>query len=259
MTSERPKVLPTRQGFFPFWLGNVLRATTACTFSTCQLPKAVRHCGIFLHFDLEMCFAPQRRALFWYRDFQKWSGREVFLHFYFHMCFAPQRRAFFQLSSRQMAPHPPNGSPPAALASLLFDSPPEPQIIGKTQRFATFVPFLLTLSLLWSSLFFSSLTLPTSAFPSVHIVGSLTSKLPSTVHKSEIWHCMFSLAVICMIKMNRHTYIYNYIYIYIYMFIYIIYTYITEKNMVWISHNIMLRWCPCYGCPNFILYHTALW
>ena len=49
----------------------------------------------------------------------------------------------------------PDGSAPAA--SLLFDSP-EPQIIGITQRFATFLPFrapasslLLTLSLLWSS------------------------------------------------------------------------------------------------------------
>ena len=34
-------------------------------------------------------------------------------------------------------------------------------------------------SLIFSLLIFSSLTLPTSAFPSVHIVGSLTSKLPS--------------------------------------------------------------------------------
>ena len=34
----------------------------------------------------------------------------------------------------------PAGSAPAALASLLFD-PPGPQIIGKTQCFATFLPF----------------------------------------------------------------------------------------------------------------------
>ena len=40
---------------------------------------------------------------------------------------------------------------------------------------------LLTLSLFWSSFFFSSLILPTSAFSSVHIVGSLTSKLPSII------------------------------------------------------------------------------
>ena len=81
--------------FCTFWLQNVLRATTACTFSTSELPKVVRpwcvlhiltskcvsrHNGVhffdistsksgpllscFVHFDLEMCFAPQRRALF---------------------------------------------------------------------------------------------------------------------------------------------------------------------------------------------------
>ena len=31
----------------------------------------------FVHFDLEMCFAPQRRALFRQLNFQKWSGAEV--------------------------------------------------------------------------------------------------------------------------------------------------------------------------------------
>ena len=32
--------------FYTFWLGNVLRATTACTFSTSQLPKVVRSWGV---------------------------------------------------------------------------------------------------------------------------------------------------------------------------------------------------------------------
>ena len=32
--------------FCTFSLGNVLRATTACTFSTSQLPKVVRPCGV---------------------------------------------------------------------------------------------------------------------------------------------------------------------------------------------------------------------
>ena len=50
----------------------MLRATTACTFSTSQLPKVVRH-WCFVRFDLEMCFAPQQRALFRHLDFQKWS------------------------------------------------------------------------------------------------------------------------------------------------------------------------------------------
>ena len=65
-----------------FWLGNVLRATTACTFSTSQLPKAVRDRQFFYTFDLEMCFAPQRRALFRHLNFQKWSETASFLHFW---------------------------------------------------------------------------------------------------------------------------------------------------------------------------------
>ena len=177
----------------------MLRATTASTFSTSQLPKVVRrwcvlyiltwkcasrHNGVhffnistsksgpelrcFVHFDLEMCFAPQRRALFRHRNFQKWSDAGVFgtllgnvlrattactfstsqlpkvvrrwcvlyiltwkcasrhngvhffnistsksgpelrcfVHFDLQMCFAPQRRAICHLSSSQLAPHP---------------------------------------------------------------------------------------------------------------------------------------------------------
>ena len=99
--------------FLTFWLRNVLRATAACTFSTHQPPKVVRnpsvfniltwkcasrHNGVhffniatsksgptmvcFVHFDLEMCFAPQRRALFRHRNFQKWSDNGVFCTFW---------------------------------------------------------------------------------------------------------------------------------------------------------------------------------
>ena len=35
-----------------------------------------------VHFDFEMCFAPQRRALFRHRNFQKWSERGVFCTFW---------------------------------------------------------------------------------------------------------------------------------------------------------------------------------
>ena len=35
----------------------------------------------FLHFDVEMCFAPQRRALFRHRNFQKRSDHGVFCTF----------------------------------------------------------------------------------------------------------------------------------------------------------------------------------
>ena len=73
-----------------------------------------------------------------------------FAPFQLEMCFAPQRRAIFHLSSGQLAPH-------AALASILFD-PPEAQIIGKTQCFATFLPFRASASsFFWPFLFHSPL------------------------------------------------------------------------------------------------------
>ena len=86
---------------------------------------------------------------------------------------------------------PPDGSAPAALASLLFD-PLEPQIIGKTQWIATFLPFRapgssffwLVFDLLSSFLLFSDSS--HLCFSSVHIVGSVTSKLPSTIR----WYYM---------------------------------------------------------------------
>ena len=153
-----------------FWLPNVLRATTACTFSTSQLPKVLRSWGVlriltwkcasryngvhffdiatsksapklrcFAHFDLEMCFAPQRRALFRHLNFQKWSENGVLCTFWLRNVLRATTACNF--SSLIW----PAGSAPAALASLLFD-PPEPQIIGKTQCFATFLPFLASAS-----------------------------------------------------------------------------------------------------------------
>ena len=99
--------------FCTFSLGNVLRATTACTFSTSRTSKsgrehvcvlyiltwkcASRHNGVhffnirtsksganmwcFVHFDFEMCFAPQRRTLFRHLNFQKWSEHAVLCTF----------------------------------------------------------------------------------------------------------------------------------------------------------------------------------
>ena len=101
----------------------------------------------FVHFDLEMCFAPQRRALFRQLNFQKWSDPLVFCHFSLGNVLRATTACNF--SSLIW----PAGSAPAALASLLFD-PPEPQIIGKTQWIATFLSFRAsTSSFFWSFLF----------------------------------------------------------------------------------------------------------
>ena len=280
--------------FCTFWLPNVLRATTACTFSSSQLPKVVwswcvlyiltwkcasRHNGVhffdistaksgpelvcFVHFDLEMCFAPQRRALFRHLNFQKssdtWgalyiltskcasrhngvhffdistakSGPELvcFVHFELEMCFAPQRRALFRhLNFQKWSDNGvfcafwlgnvlrattacnfssllwPAGSAPAALASLLFD-PPEPQIIGKTQWIATFLPFraspssFFLLFLFYSSLFwsFSSLCL----FPALLFICPYCRKF-------DFWtsfeHCNNSCTLIVSIGNNTDSF-----------------------------------------------------
>jgi hypothetical protein len=59
-----------------------------------------------------------------------------------------------------------------------------------SDSFSSLIFFLLFSSLLWfsffSSLLFSSLSLPASAFSAVHIVGSLTSKLPAIRRAFEI-------------------------------------------------------------------------
>ena len=61
----------------------------------------------FVQFDLEMCFASQRRALFQHLNFQKCSEPVIFFYtFDFQMCFAPQRRALFPHLNFQKWPGP---------------------------------------------------------------------------------------------------------------------------------------------------------
>ena len=61
---------------------------------------------------------------------------------------------------------------------------------------------LLCSALLCSAVLFSSLTLPTSAFSSVHFVGSLTSKLPSISFDQHFWVAQVRLScrVCCLTK-----------------------------------------------------------
>ena len=210
-TSQLPKMAPT-DVFCTFWLGNVLSATTTCTFKTSQLSKVVRawcvlriltckcasrHNGVhfsdmstsksgpnlvcFVHFDLQMLRATTA-CTFWTSQLLKalWSLC-FFCTFWLGNALSATTACHF--SSLIW----PDGSASAALASLLFD-PPEPQIRHWKNTVnrdcptfsRTCIFFLLTLSLLWSSLFcpsllLSYLSLPISAFSSAHIVGNLTS------------------------------------------------------------------------------------
>ena len=169
-----------------FWLRNVLRATTACTFSTSQLPKVVRTwCALYI---LTSKCASRHNAcnfssLIW-----------------------------------------PAGSAPAALASLLFD-PPEPQIIGKTQCFATFLPFRASASsffwLFFLLIFLFSLPLPCSAF---HLSILSEVWLLNFLRWLELLYIYIYMCVCACVYRHKFTiiiqinkYLYNSLNIYIYV------------------------------------------
>ena len=165
--------------FCTSWLENALRATAACDFWTSELRKLLRDCDVlciltckcasrhsgipfcriesakictriwvFPHFDLQMCFAPQPRAIFGHLNFA--PRLRCFVHFDLTMRFAPQLRAIFHLSAEQLPPHRP-------LSEATF------QTSGTTNHWKntanrdvpnilrTYSFFLLTLRLSWSS------------------------------------------------------------------------------------------------------------
>ena len=169
------------------------RHKMACTFSTSQLQKVVRTwCALYI---LTSKCASRHNGVHFFDISTSESAPTLvcFVHFDLETCFAPQNGVhFFDISTSKSVHFSsllwPDCSAPAALASLLFD-PPQPQITGKHResRLSYLFAHLHLLSsdsfssLIFSLLLFSSLTLPTSAFPSVHTVGSLSSKLPSIV------------------------------------------------------------------------------
>ena len=179
-TPERPKVLWTRQ-FFTLLTSKCASRHNGVHFFDIWTSKSVLNVMYFVHFYFEMCSVPKLRALFQHLNFQKWSNNGVLCAFWLRNV----QRATTACNFSSLIW--PDGSALAALASLLFDCP-EPHNIGKhivSRLFYLFARLHLLSSDSFSSLIFSiysliysSLTLLTSAFPSVHIVGSLTSKLP---------------------------------------------------------------------------------
>ena len=109
--------------FLIFWLRNVLRATTACTFSTSQLPKVVRTwCAL----DILTCKCALRH-----------NGVQFFIsHLASWLC----TRRFSEPTFR------PSGAPNHWKNTVFRDFPTFSRIC---------ICFLLTLSLVWSSLFYS--------------------------------------------------------------------------------------------------------
>ena len=102
----------------------------------------------FVHFHFEMCFSPQRRAIFQHLNFKKCPDNVSLLAFSLQNVLLATAACNFSTSQLQKVLRTPqfvlafslHGSAPAALTSLLFDSP-DTRIIGKTQHFATSLTF----------------------------------------------------------------------------------------------------------------------
>ena len=242
-TSGLPKVVRTPSVLY-ILTSKCAPATTACTFSTSQLPKVVRdrqfltlltwkcasrHNGVhffdistsksgpelrcFVHFDFKMCFAPQRRALFRHRNFQKWSDHGVLCTFWLgNVLRATTARTFstsqlpkvvrtwgvlYLLTWKCASRH--NGvqffiAPVASWLRTRRFSEPTFRPSWATNHWKNTVSrlsYLFAHLYLLSSYSFSSTLLSSNlsllsasallCFSSVHIVGSLTSKLPSII------------------------------------------------------------------------------
>ena len=138
--------------FCTCWLRNVLRATTACTFSTSQLPKVVRSWCVVLYILTSKCASRHNCVQLFISHLARWL----------------RTRRFREPTFR------PSGATNHWKNTVFRDFPTFSRIC---------IFFLLTPSLLWSALFYSSLLSASShlCFSSVHIVGSLTSKLLSVI------------------------------------------------------------------------------
>ena len=90
-----------------FYLFHLHMATTACTSSTSQLPQVVRTWCV-VHVFTSKCASRHNCVHFFdISTFKSGPSMVCFAHFDMEMCFAPQRRAIFHLSFDQLAPYPP--------------------------------------------------------------------------------------------------------------------------------------------------------
>ena len=120
------------------------------------------------------------------------------------MCFAPQLRALFHLSSGQLAPHP-----PAYFSTLRRHKSLEKHSVSRLSYLFAHLHILSSDSFS-SDLLSSNLPLLSASallcFSSVHIVGSLTSKLPSII----LYYIVLYEITVHVIVLNCIVYIYIY-------------------------------------------------
>ena len=154
-TSEPPKVARTCSALYMFTSKCASRHNGVHFFDIATSKNGPRMV-CFVHFDFEMCFAPQQRALFWHLNFQKCSEAQVIPGvLYLFTSKSASRHNGVQLFISHL---------PRCLRTRRFSEPtfrPSGATIHRKNTvfrdFPTFsricIFFLLTLSLLWSSLF----------------------------------------------------------------------------------------------------------
>ena len=140
--------------FCTFWLRNVLRATTACTFSTSQLPKVVREWCVLCILTWK-CASRHNGVHFFDINFRKWSAPLVFCPFWLGNVLRATTACNF--SSLIW----PAGSAPAAFSEPTF-RPSGAANHWKNTVFRDFPTF--SRICIFFLLIFSLLTLLTSAF-----------------------------------------------------------------------------------------------
>ena len=93
--------------FLTFWLSNVHFATAAYNFSASELPKVVPDRQFFNIFTSECAFRHSGVQFFDIWTSKSGPNLRCFVHFDLRMCFSPQRRAIFDVTSQHLPPHPP--------------------------------------------------------------------------------------------------------------------------------------------------------
>ena len=191
----------------------MFRATTACTFSTSELPNVVRTCSPFniltwtcalrhngVHlFDIltsksglnVVCFVQTCDSRHNGVHFFDISTSKSGLNMWCVLCILTWKCASRHNGVQLFISHLASWLRTRRFSKPTFRPPRATNHWKNSESRLSYLFAHLHLlsshsfsSLLFSLLGFSSLTLPTSAFPSVHIVRSLTSKLPSIM----IWY-----------------------------------------------------------------------
>ena len=216
--------------FCTFWLGNMLRTTTACTFSTSQLPNVVWdgqfltlltskcasrqngvHFGKFKHLNFQNCSEAEVSCKFWLGNVLRGTTACAFSTSQLPKQL-PQWCAFHVLTSKCSSRH--DGV--QLLRARRFSEPTFRSSWATKQRkntvlrdFSTFSRACILISsdsfssLIFFLLPFSSPTLVTCPFPSVHIVRSLTSKLPS-MNRKQYTHTQTSAYTYTCLFLHAH-------------------------------------------------------